>query len=275
MVHVFEQGPQVVVELLRARSVEVPDFEAARADRVCFAELEPPEYRSDLVVVLEADGKPQFVVIVEVQLERDDEKLYSWPAYLPVGRARYKCPAAVLVFSPVQSVAAWAARPIPLGPANEFRAHVVGPAGMPLVDDPQQARQDVELAVLSALSHGRTSKKDEVPRAAQGVAATLDACRALPDDRAVLYSDLVLACASRAVREALMSIPAGYEFQSEFAKKHQQLGQRVTVLKLLRLRFQDLPEDVLARVEAATTDQLDLWAERILTAETLDEVLGD
>ena len=49
----------------------------------------------------------------------------------------------------------------------------------------------------------------------------------------------------------------------------------MTVLKQLRLRFQDLPEDVLARVEAATAEQLDLWAERILTAETLDEVLSD
>ena len=52
-------------------------------------------------------------------------------------------------------------------------------------------------------------------------------------------------------------------------------GQRATLLKQLRLRFQSVPEEALARIDAATSQQLDLWAERILTAETLDEVLAD
>ena len=52
-------------------------------------------------------------------------------------------------------------------------------------------------------------------------------------------------------------------------------GQRATLVKQLRLRFHDLSDDVLARVDAATPRQLDIWAERILTAETLDEVLAD
>lgn len=52
-------------------------------------------------------------------------------------------------------------------------------------------------------------------------------------------------------------------------------GERAVLLRLLAKRFGDLPDAVLARVDAATVDQLELWAERVLVATTLAEVLGD
>lgn len=47
-------------------------------------------------------------------------------------------------------------------------------------------------------------------------------------------------------------------------------GERRLLLKQLRLRFGELSEAVTARVDAADSDQI----ERVLTAATLDEVLG-
>ena len=44
--------------------------------------------------------------------------------------------------------------------------------------------------------------------------------------------------------------------------------------KLLTLKFGVLPEDVIARIGAASVDQLDRWVERVLTAESLDDVLA-
>jgi len=49
-------------------------------------------------------------------------------------------------------------------------------------------------------------------------------------------------------------------------------GQRWLVEKLLRLKFGVLSEAALARIAAATSTQLELWAERVLTAAALDEV---
>lgn len=49
---------------------------------------------------------------------------------------------------------------------------------------------------------------------------------------------------------------------------------RNMLLKLLRTRFGALPDDAVARVQAADSAQLDLWAERVLTAATLAEVLA-
>jgi len=49
-------------------------------------------------------------------------------------------------------------------------------------------------------------------------------------------------------------------------------GQRWLVEKQLRLKFGVLGEPALARIATATSTQLDLWAERVLSAASLDEV---
>ena len=46
------------------------------------------------------------------------------------------------------------------------------------------------------------------------------------------------------------------------------------LIKLLGLRFGPLPEPLRARVQSAAIDQLDAWTDRVLTAQTLDEVLA-
>ena len=51
-------------------------------------------------------------------------------------------------------------------------------------------------------------------------------------------------------------------------------GQREIVLKLLRVRFGELPEAAVARVNAADVAQLDVWVEQVLEAPTLADVLG-
>ncbi|MFT3770748.1 MAG: Rpn family recombination-promoting nuclease/putative transposase [Minicystis sp.] len=70
-----------------------------------------------------------------------------------------------------------------------------------------------------------------------------------------------------------------YQEQFELSRKAgeregERKGQQALVLKLLRLRFGELPAEVVARVGEADTALLDHWAERVLTATRLDEVLG-
>ncbi len=49
-------------------------------------------------------------------------------------------------------------------------------------------------------------------------------------------------------------------------------GKAELLLRLLRLKYGDLPEGQLARLRGATNDELERWAERVMTAATLDEV---
>lgn len=51
-------------------------------------------------------------------------------------------------------------------------------------------------------------------------------------------------------------------------------GRRVQLLKLLRLRFGDLPAGVVARIEAAEIPELDTWTERFVSAAKIEDILG-
>lgn len=52
-------------------------------------------------------------------------------------------------------------------------------------------------------------------------------------------------------------------------------GERSLLLRQLHARFGELPEAVVARIEAADMADLERWGERVLGAQTLDEVLDE
>ena len=64
-------------------------------------------------------------------------------------------------------------------------------------------------------------------------------------------------------------------FTEQGHKQGLQLGEARILTALLRLRFGDLPVAVQQRIEAADADTLLRWSERVLTAQRLDEVLGE
>ena len=51
-------------------------------------------------------------------------------------------------------------------------------------------------------------------------------------------------------------------------------GEERIVLRQLRARFGQLPDAVVARIHAADSARLEVWADRVLTATTLEDVLG-
>jgi hypothetical protein len=144
------------------------------------------------------------------------------------------------------------------------------------VTDAVQAQGDPELAVLSAIAHGHDA---DIHKAAQIARAARLASDCLDEDRSVLYLDLIMASLSAAARGELEIMkPAGYEFQSDFARHHfargQAQGRAALVLKQLTRRFGPLTQQVEARIAEASIAQLDEIGERLLTAQTLDEALG-
>jgi hypothetical protein len=52
-------------------------------------------------------------------------------------------------------------------------------------------------------------------------------------------------------------------------------GRAAMLLRLLTARFGEQPDAVRLRLSAATIDQLDRWAERVLDARTVDDVFAD
>jgi len=124
-----------------------------------------------------------------------------------------------------------------------------------------------------------------IRRSEQGAtiaAAVLPTIRGLDDERARFYGDLVSSCINDAARRALETMMKGYEYQSDFAKKYvaqgrdegRKEGERALLLRQMRARFGELPAAAVARVEGAEVAQIEQWGERVLTAATLAEVLG-
>jgi hypothetical protein len=230
-------------------------------------------------------------VIVEVQLSQDPRKSLVWPAYAANLRARLKSDVVVLVVTIDEATAEWAATPIYLGGENWFRPLVLRPADVPEITDAEAARQHPELAVLSAMAHGRDA---DAGKAARIAATAMDVCLALDEDRSRLYFDLTLASLSTAARQELQAMdPAKYEYQSEFARRYIALGKHEgklegqlegqlegrtkgraeLVLRQLTLRFGPPGTDVAAQISAASIEELDAIGERLISAETLDEAL--
>lgn len=275
----FRNRPELAPELLRdALHVELPSYSEARIAAADLVDIQPAEYRADLVILL-LEGIPVLGIVVEAQLGRDDEKRYSWPMYVAGLRARIRSPVCLLVITADESVARWSARPIELGGGNRYTPLVLGPSGVPELVDEARAQEDPELAVLSAMAHGGDSDTD---KAVQIATAAIAASIGLDAERSTVYFDLIAASLSEAARKALQSMdPAKYEYQSEFAKRYlaqgeargEARGRADLLLKLLAIRFGTLPIATIERVRAASIDELDRFAVRILTARSVDEVL--
>ncbi len=75
------------------------------------------------------------------------------------------------------------------------------------------------------------------------------------------------------VEEAIVT--TADRLRAEGRSKGRSEMQQEMLLKLLSKRFGALPEDAVARVNAAGPAELEQWFDRGLTAVTLAEVLGD
>jgi hypothetical protein len=279
----FRNRPELAPELLQmALGVELPTYTEARIESADLTDVQPAEYRADLVVLL-LNGKPVLGIVVEAQLARDPHKRFAWPVYVAGLRSRIQCPVCLLVVCTDDAVARWCREPIELGAGSVLRPLVLGPAGVPFVTDPEVANRDPELAVLSAMAHGTDPDAD---KALQIAVVAMAASVGLDPQRSLLYYDLVVASLGEAARKALQAMdPAKYEFQSEFAKRYlsegraegaakgKAEGKAELVLKLLSLKFGDVSAETRQRVETASMDELDLWAERVLSAQRLEDVL--
>ena len=97
-------APELLREVLH---IELPAYSEARVESADLTDLRPAEYRADLVVLL-YEGTPVLGIVIEVQLQPDHDKRFSWPMYVTGLRARIGCPVCLLVVTADDAVAAWA-----------------------------------------------------------------------------------------------------------------------------------------------------------------------
>ncbi|HEY2407103.1 MAG TPA: hypothetical protein VGI10_13925 [Polyangiaceae bacterium] len=278
----FQNRPELGLELMRDVLGESTDAGGpGQIESVDLTAAVPAEYRADLVVRHSA-GRSPLVVIVEVQLERDREKRFSWPVYSVLLRARFRCDVQLLVFAPRAKVARWCARSILLGNGATFTPLVVGPESIPVITDLELALRAPELAVLSAMVHGR----GDALRAASIGLAGIRAAESLERERGMLYFDLIRSALGPAARKAIEAmIPQGYKFKSDFARKYmakgralgeaegRALGEANALLLVLEARGVVVAHEQRERILACSNlVLLDRWLRRAPTVATTDEL---
>jgi hypothetical protein len=292
LVDLFKNRPSLAAEILvEVLGLSLPAYTEARIASADLTEIQPAEYRADVVVVLLDRDVPVRVVIVEVQLAVDPKKRLSWPAYVTVSRAVHGCPVALLVVAPDPVVAGWCAEPIETGvPGFVLRPPVLRRTEVPVVTDPGEAARRPELGVLSALAHGETEQGATI------AAAVLPAIQGLDDDRLKLYYDLVYNSLNEAARRALEAMMKGYEYQSDFAKKYvaqghaegltEGLAEGLTrgrieeaaraVLTVLRVRGLAVSDAARERIlSQKDPERLERWLEKAAVAPSVAAVLDE
>jgi hypothetical protein len=282
LVELFANCPALAAELVQnVLRFELPSFERAEISRAELTQLVPTEYRADLVVVCHGQAGPVCAFIVEVQLGTDKAKLYSWPLYAAAVRARYRCPASVLVVTADRAVARWAAQPIETGIGCRFVPLVLGPETIPQITDPDRAREQPELALLSVQAHGQGENAEPIALAA------LTAIVGLVEERGKLYLEIIWHAVGQLLRQKLeATMMENYEYKSPWVKKWNRLqaeaasaeakGEAKALLRIIEKRGLALTEaqrnQIMACKDIAT---LDGWTDRVLAVTSVDELLSE
>ena len=280
LVDLFKNRPSLAAEILaEVLGVPLPAYTESRLAATDLTEVQPAEYRADVVVVLLDRDVPVRVVIVEVQLAVDPRKRFSWPVYVVGARAIHGCPADLLVVALDPAVARWCAEPIEIGvPGFVLHPPVLHRTAVPVVTDLGEAASRPELGVLSAMAYGETEQGATI------AAAVLPAIQGLDEDRARLYYDLVYNSLNEAARRAMEGMMKGYEYQSDFAKKYVAQGRTEgrteeaarNLLAVLRARGIAVPDALRERILAQKDpERLERWLEKAAVAASVTSVIDE
>ena len=293
LVEMFRKNPELAPHFLATLfHMDVPPHASAVVVESSLDQLIPVEFRADLVLELrDANDELVLAIVLEVQRDKDPDKKYSLPVYVTVVRAEKRCDTAVLVVATNPDVAAWAAERIELGLGlGHVQPLVLGPAVVPEITDPAVAEREVELAVLSAVTHGNGSSGLAVVQAAVRALDRLD------PEQAMVYFQIIYDALREPLQRALEALVMERQTEGKatflpFAQKifergklegerkgelkGELKGKREVLLRLLGRAGIALTEEDRTRVHACEDGAtLDRWVDNILGAKTAADVLS-
>jgi hypothetical protein len=244
-------------------------------------ETEPMERRPDSVLqaefmVEESAGK--YILVIESQTDPDDQRRRRWPHYVAHLHDKYDCPVILAVVCSKRSTASWARAPIEIGLPGLVcvTAHLVvfGPDNVPVINDREEAEQDVMLTVFSALTHSRG-------RQVRGILEVLaEALTGIDEESAADLAEFTETglgdTAGLEIWRELMATRT-YPFVSQMRLQGREEGEAKgmakAILKVLGRRGIEVDDDSRNRIEACgDAAVLDAWLDRAVTAATVSEL---
>ncbi|EDY42734.1 hypothetical protein [Streptomyces sp. SPB074] len=277
--HVFLQDKTLYARVLRRLGVEVGEPARVEEETTDLTETRPLERRVDSLSRVKDTGG-EYLIAPQSRTGVDPLKPAAWAYYVAFLMSKYRLPVLLLVATASHRTAKWADRAHDHGVADwsalTVRPLVVGPDTLAPVTDPEEARRDLALAALTVMTHATSPAVDATMKALS--AALRDQAEAI----ALAYLELVA--------QGLGTTEAGIKWRSlvatdlsfftsplseELREEGRAEGQARSLLKVLRARGIEVPDESRARVEScADTATLDTWLDRALVATTLAEVFA-
>lgn len=237
-------------------------------------ESRPVERRVDTLMRLETENDEPLLLAVEAQGKKDLDKPASWMYYLSYLYAKYKVQPVLLVVCQDRATAEWAAHPVHIGPRQwsslTLRPLVAGPHNMPLITNAAEARKDLALATLSAITHADdpdigailkslSAALREAPESLTGPLVELTAQGLGKRPAAQQWRNLV------AVDLSFYKSPISQEIRAQ--------SRAEDVLFVLEQRGIEVDEEIRARITECQDPEILLgWLARAITASSAEEI---
>ncbi|PWK70215.1 hypothetical protein BCL76_105168 [Streptomyces sp. CG 926] len=241
-------------------------------------EASPVERRVDTLLRLDSAEDGSLLLAIEAQGKKDPAKPASWAYYTAYLWTKYRLPTALLVVCQDRATAEWAGRPVTSGPPPmptlTLRPVVVGPHNMPVITDPAEARADLALATLSAITHAGD------PDIGAILKALSSALRGVPENVAdPMIEFTAQGLGNRPANElwrTLVAVDLSFYksyISEEIRDEGRAQGRAEDLLIVLEQRGLDVPDDVRERIAGCDDpDTLRRWLTRAVTAPAAEDI---
>ncbi|MFF8591429.1 hypothetical protein ACF061_08240 [Streptomyces sp. NPDC015220] len=286
MHRIFQAYPGLFSRVSEALSIPFPKATAVSVLPNDVTETKPVDRRIDTLLRIETENHGSFLLAIEAQKKKDPEKPARWGYYLAYLRNRYRLPPLLLVVCQDPVTAEWATRPEPIEffswPSLTVRPIVAGPHNMPVITDPDEARTDLALTALAAITHAAD------PAIGAILKALSTALRDVPEDVAdPIIEFTAQGLGNRPARNIwrnLVAVDLSFyksyiseeirdEGREQGRAQGRVQGRAEDILLVLEQRGIDISEEVRSRVTGCGDPEvLRTWLLRAVTAATIDEV---
>ncbi len=157
MHRIFQHDPNLFGRLSVVLGFSLPTPVEVTVMPTDLTETNPVERRVDTVLRLKSADGSSYLLAIEAQRKKVSSKPASWAYYTSYLWTTYGLPTALMVVCQDHATAKWAQQPVASGPPGlptlTLTPLVVGPHNTPAITDPAEAREDLVMAALSAITH--------------------------------------------------------------------------------------------------------------------------
>ncbi|MEU9092501.1 hypothetical protein [Streptomyces sp. NPDC048428] len=286
MHRIFQEYPGLFSRVSEILGVNIPPPTSATALPTDLTENSPVERRVDTLLRIETENDGPFLLAIEAQGKKDPRKTTSWPYYVSYLHNKYSAlPVLLLVICQDLATARWAARPITIGLRQwqtlTLSPLVAGPHNMPVITNVAEARKDLALATLAAITHADNPDVGAILKTLS--AALRDTPENITDPIVELTAQGLGNRPAAQQWRNLVAVDTSFyksfmseEIRDEGRAQGRAEGHADSLLLLLDVRGIALTDETREQISTCQDPQLlRHWLQRAATATTTEEVFGE